>query len=163
MSIGLKLKACPLCFYQRTFAMASFAVLAVGFLATRPRAGLLCLPVLPLTVGGLGVAAFHMRLVQTNALECPDGLFGLGSAPAQSLAMFVLLTIAVGCGAASVCREPSIPGTPAVCGAAALGLLLSWGCVASSPPLPAVPKTAYDPVKQPFDMCRPPYRGERPR
>ena len=32
LSIGLKLKACPLCFYQRTFVMGVVAVLGIGIL-----------------------------------------------------------------------------------------------------------------------------------
>ena len=30
LSLGMGLKACPLCFYQRTFVMAALAVLLVG-------------------------------------------------------------------------------------------------------------------------------------
>jgi disulfide bond formation protein DsbB len=160
LSMGLKLKACPLCFYQRTFAMAVFAVLAVGLVGDRARAGFLCLLTLPLALGGLGVAVFHERLVLTGVLECPPALLGLGSAPAQSLTIFGLLTLAIACGAWASRHQLAMPGILTVCGAALLGLVLAWGCVVSSPPLPAAPKQAYDPVKQPLDMCRPPYRGE---
>lgn len=40
LSLALKLKACPLCFYQRTFVMGVFAVLSVGLLVDRTRSGL---------------------------------------------------------------------------------------------------------------------------
>src|SRR5947209_7051199 len=33
LSLGMHLKACPLCFYQRTFAMSLVAVLGMGLLA----------------------------------------------------------------------------------------------------------------------------------
>ena len=32
LSIGMKLKACPLCFYQRTFVMGVVAVMGIGVL-----------------------------------------------------------------------------------------------------------------------------------
>lgn len=37
LSVGLGLKACPLCFYRRSFAMSVFAVLLVGMSADRAR------------------------------------------------------------------------------------------------------------------------------
>ena len=40
-----------------------------------------------------------------------------------------------------------------------VGIAMAWASVASSPPLPPVPKSPYDPVKQPLDMCRPVFRG----
>jgi hypothetical protein len=44
---------------------------------------------------------------------------------------------------------------PAVAGAAVvLGLLLTWGAVASSPPIPPAPTQEYT---TPLDICRPPF------
>lgn len=97
--LSLGLKACPLCFYQRTFIMATAAVLGIGFVVDRGRSALLCLLVLPLALAGLGVAAFHEYLVVFDVLECPKALFGLGTAPAQSLAAFAALTVSVLAGA----------------------------------------------------------------
>src|SRR5947209_14635756 len=91
LSVGLGLNACPLCFYQRTFAFAAFGVLLVGLLIGAQRSGLSLLA-LPLSVGGLGVAVFHVFLELNGTLECPAGLFGLGTVPQQSLLAFVLLT-----------------------------------------------------------------------
>src|SRR5215471_10239722 len=60
LSLGLDLKACPLCFYQRTFAMSLMAVLGLGLLAGVVRPGRAALLGLPLAVAGLGVALFHV-------------------------------------------------------------------------------------------------------
>jgi len=153
LSLGMGLKACPLCFYQRTFIMAAAAVLVIGLIVDRGRAATHCLMIIPLVIGGLGVAAFHEYLVVTNVLECPKAVLGLGTAPAQSLAVFVALSAVVFAAAWSGVHK-RILGLALI-----VGLLLAWGSVASSPPLPPVPKSPYDPVKQPLDMCRPVYRG----
>lgn len=158
LSLALNLKACPLCFYQRTFVMAVFAVLGVGLLVDRTRGGLLCLLAWPLTLAGLGVAAFHEYLVLTNRLECPSGLWGLGTAPAQSLGMFVVLTAMIA-GGVWTGRGFSSLALPGIGGATVLGLLLAWASVASSPPLPGPPPRPYDPATQPLDICRPPFRS----
>ena len=153
LSLGMGLKACPLCFYQRTFIMAATAVLLIGLAADRTRPGLFCLLSLPLALAGLGIAAFHEYLVVTDVLECPKALLGLGTAPAQSLAAFAALTVSALVGAWSGDRKG--PFSLAI----VVGVLMAWASVASSPPLPPVPKTPYDPVKQPLDMCRPVFRG----
>ena len=158
LSVGMGLKACPLCFYQRTFIMASVAVLGMGLLADSGRAQLLCLLSVPQSIAGLGVAGFHEYLVITGTLECPKGLFGLGTAPAQSLLVFVALSAVTIAGASldgQTLRKPYWSGLAIVFGA-----LLAWGAIASAPPLPPAPKSPYDPIKQPLDMCRPPYRGK---
>src|SRR3979411_506515 len=74
LSLGLGLRACPLCFYQRTFAMRVAAVLAMGLLMRLRRTGGLSLLALPLALGGLGVALFHVSLEWNGTLECPKGL-----------------------------------------------------------------------------------------
>src|SRR5438045_1145032 len=93
LTLGMGLKACPLCFYQRTFIMAAAAVLGIGLIVDRARAATHCLLILPLAIGGLGVAAFHQYLVITDVLECPKAILGLGTAPAQSLVVFVALSV----------------------------------------------------------------------
>jgi len=152
LSLGLGLKACPLCFYQRTFIMAVAAVLAIGLCADRTRPALFCLLALPSALAGLGVAAFHEYLVVAEILECPKALLGLGTAPAQSLTIFAALVIALLLGAWSANRKGAF-GLAIV-----LGGLMAWGSIASSPPMPPVPKTPYDPVTQPLEMCRPVFR-----
>ena len=159
LSWGLGLKACPLCFYQRSFVMAAFAILGLGWFVERTRPGLICLLSVPLAWAGLGVAAFHEYLVLTNVLECPQALLGIGTAPAQSLAMFVVLAAVTTLGAWCGRTESPRQGTGTLIGAVILGAVMAAACVKSSPPLPPVPKQPYDPVKQPLDMCRPPFRG----
>lgn len=157
LSLALGLKACPLCFYQRSFMMGTLAVLAVGLAADRSQSQLYGLLAFPLSVAGLGVAVFHEYLVVAGVLECPLGLFGIGTAPAQSLALFVILAIAL-LGAALTGGRAGGRSVAVCFGAGVLGLLLGWASIISSPPLPAAPSEPYDPVEQPLEMCRPAYR-----
>ena len=157
LSVGLGLKACPLCFYQRSFVMAVLAVLALGRILERSRPGLICFLCVPLTWAGLGVAAFHEYLVLTNVLECPLALFGIGTAPAQSLFVFIALAVAVSAGAWCGREETRRQNASTLISAALLGSVLAGACVKSSPPLPPVPAAAYDAVKQPLDTCRRPF------
>ncbi len=161
LSLVLHLRACPLCFYQRTAVMGVLALLLLGLLTDRTRAAWLCLLALPLSAAGLAVAGFHQYLVYNGTLECPAGFFGWGSAPAQSLAMFAVLTLVLLGGAAGRCvgSRCSISAAAALLGALLLGAAMAWGCVASAPPLPKPPDKPYDPVKEPLVVCRPPYRG----
>jgi disulfide bond formation protein DsbB len=153
LSIGMKLRACPLCFYQRTFMMALVAVLAMGILTRTGHAGRLALLSLPLATAGLGVAAFHVFLEATGTLECPQGVFDIGSAPQQSLAVFLalfgLLLADVICGDGA----SSSPG--ALAAALLVGLLLAVASCTSNPPMPEPPTTPYP---KPPDICRPPAR-----
>jgi hypothetical protein len=152
----MKLKACPLCFYQRTFVMGVVAVLATGLLTGQRHRAVLNLLALPLAVGALGVAVFHVSLELTGKLECPSGVLGIGTAPQQSLAVLILLLVAVAVGVVRSRREGE--PRPAAAGVAVvLGLLLAWGAVASSPPMPPAPAQAYT---TPLDTCRPPFHPQ---
>ncbi len=88
LSIGLGLKTCPLCFYQRSFRMAAAIVLIASLWLDGLRSIRACIVALPLAWSGLGVAAFHEYLVLVGKLECPPALFGWGAGPIQSLAVF---------------------------------------------------------------------------
>src|SRR5437762_5605329 len=79
LSIGMGLKACPLCFYQRTFVMGVVAVLCLGLLLPGVRTSVLNVLALPLAVGGLAIAGWHTYLEAGGFLECPDGVFAIGS------------------------------------------------------------------------------------
>jgi disulfide bond formation protein DsbB len=154
LSVGMGLKACPLCFYQRTFVMGVVAVLGIGLLTGPGHRQVLNLLALPLALAGLGVAAFHVFLELTGQLECPGGILGLGTAPQQSLAVLALLFLLVLVGVARSGLIGAGRGL-AILAALVMGLLLAWACVVSVPPMPPAPTKAYD---TPLEICRPPYR-----
>ncbi len=155
LSVGMDLKACPLCFYQRTFAFAAFGVLVVGLLTGAQRTGLSLLT-LPLAAGGLGVAGFHVYLELNGTLECPQGLFALGTPPKQSLVAFVLLTALL---VLAILSEGAEKGTLSMVllGTIVLGGVFAAASVLSAPPLPPEPTKAYPPHS--LDMCRRPFQG----
>lgn len=160
LSLGMGLEACALCFYQRAFAMAVLAVLAVGLFGTDRRGPSLSLLALPLAVGGLGVAGFHVSLENKGILECPKGIFDLGSAPRQSLAAFIPLAALLLIDVGAACFRPGGAGESslsslAVLGSCILGGLLALGCIKSAPP-PKIPKAPY--ADEPIEGCRTPYR-----
>jgi disulfide bond formation protein DsbB len=149
------LKACPLCFYQRTFVMGVVGVLAVGLLTGPRHHAVLNVLAMPMAVAGFGVAAFHVFLELTGKLECPSGVMNVGTAPQQSLAVLTVLLTLVVVGAMRS-RSAGESCWPALTGAVVLGLLLAWGAVVSAPPSP----TPTEPYKTPFDMCRKPFRAQ---
>lgn len=155
LSVGMGLKACPLCFYQRTFVMGIVSVLGIGVLTGERHRAVLNLLALPLAVAGFGVATFHVYLELTGKLECPSGVMGVGTAPQQSLAVLTVLLALVVVGVVSS-RNASESFWPQLIGAVVLGLLLAWGAVVSAPPMPPTPAKAYE---TPLDMCRPPFHS----
>jgi disulfide bond formation protein DsbB len=156
LSIGMKLKACPLCVYQRTFVMGVVAVLGIGLLTGQRHRAVLNLLALPLVIGALGVAVFHVYLELIGKLECPTGVMGIGTAPQQSLTVLIVLLVVVAVGVlwSRLVGEQH----PAAIGAALVfGLLLAWGAVESSPPMAPAPAQAYT---TPLDICRPPFNPQ---
>lgn len=152
LSLGLGLKACPLCFYQRTFALGALGVLAVGLLTSARRSGVLPALALPLAVGGLGVAIFHVIAEARGKMECPLGVTGFASAPQEGLGALTALTGVLLLGGLRG-RAAGAVGLPALVAGLALGAAFAYGCLASVPP-PVVPKPeAYE---KPPDGCRPP-------
>lgn len=153
LSVGMGLKACPLCFYQRTFVMSVLGVLGIGVLTGTRHRNLLTVLALPMAVGGCGVAAFHVYLELTGKLECPSGVMGIGTSPQQSLAILTLLFVLVAFGVvrAGNFGEPRIAVSIA---AFILGVLFALGAVVSAPPMPGPPTTAYE---TPLEICRPPF------
>jgi hypothetical protein len=111
---------------------------------------------LPLAVGGLGVAGFHTLLATSGKLECPLGIADLGPAPAQSLAAFALITLAVVAGAAGEMKTDR-RAAAAVVAALALGAGAVYGSIVANP-APVEPKGPY-PADQKVLTCRVPYKG----
>ena len=151
LSIGLNLKACPLCIYERTFMMGLVGVLLVGVARSRDaKPGYAILLGLPLAVAGLCVAGFHVYLELNEVLECPTGLFGLGSAPQQSMGAFLVVTALAG-----IAASRSLIGTErsiAVIGSVILGIVFAGTAIKSAPPLPKPPS---EPYTTPLEGCRP--------
>jgi len=147
------LKACPLCFYQRTFVMSVLGVLGIGMLTGTRHRNVLTVLALPMALGGFGVAAFHVYLEVTGKLECPGGVMGIGTAPQQSLAVFLLLLVlvAVAVVRANTFGEPQVVVSVA---AVVLGVLFAVGAIVSAPPMPGPPTKAYE---TPLEICRPPF------
>ena len=137
--------------------MASLAVQVLGWFVERSRPGLACLLSVPTAWAGMGVAVFHEYLALTGVLECPKALFGLGTAPEQSLVVFVALVFAVSAGAWAGRGESQRQGVATLVGAILFGAALAGACVKSAPPLPSIPAAPYDAIKQPLDTCRRPF------
>jgi disulfide bond formation protein DsbB len=152
--LGMNLKACPLCFYQRTFMMSLVGVLFVGRLSGLGRSGKLGLVALPLAVAGLGVAGFHVYLEAIGRLECPKGLADLGTVPQQSLAVFALLFVLLLLDALVGWQAGTGLG---LLGGLVVGGLLSAGSCIANPPMPAPPAKPYP---ESPEICRPPYRPQ---
>jgi disulfide bond formation protein DsbB len=152
LSIGMGLTACPLCFYQRTFVLAIVGVLVTAFVSGAGRSALPARLALPAAVGGLGIAAFHVWLEFSGKLECPGGVLGIGTAPQQSLALFVVLTASLGI---AVCVGRSDGKSVACATGVLLGALFAVGSIASAPPLKPPPDAPY---KEDLTTCRVPYR-----
>src|SRR5262245_37236035 len=145
LSLGMGLKACPLCLYQRTFVMGVVGVLAVGFFVKELQPKALSLLALPLAVAALAVVGWHEYLEQTGALECPHGVLEIGTAPQQSLAILALLVVLL---VIDQLRQQRLMGVLATI---VLGGLLAFSAIKSA--IPPIPN--YDlPVDE--DMCRKP-------
>jgi disulfide bond formation protein DsbB len=150
LSVGMKLKACPLCFYQRTFVMAVTGIFITGMALRTLSPGVLCALALTPAAAGAGVVLFHVWLELSGKLECPPGLFGLGTAPVQSAALLTPLLLLTAAGAWRGLHARAAAGCVLV------GFLFAAACIISAPPLPPAPAKAYE---TPLDMCRPPFRG----
>jgi disulfide bond formation protein DsbB len=144
---------CPLCFYQRSFAYATLAVMLAGLLGKFNERVAVSALALPLAFAGLGVALFHVNLERTGVLECPSGMFGLSTAPKQSAILFGLLSAALVLDA----YQPGRIGSSYlhVIGGAAAGILVAVACCSGNPK-PTVPTKPY-PEDEPIRVCRPPY------
>ena len=154
LSLRMNLVPCPLCYYQRSFIMGVAAVLLLGLLTRASRVAPLSLLALPLGAAGAGVAGFHVYLEKIGRLECPAGIYGMGSAPQQSLGAFVVLAVllvadALRRGGRPVVRFVAVPLALVVGGGVA------YGCLVSTPRSP-------DPLRPypegPTKTCRVPYR-----
>jgi disulfide bond formation protein DsbB len=99
-SLGLGLVPCELCWYQRILMYPLVVVLGVAAVEDRPG---VWRTVLPLSIGGLAVSAYHSYL-QAASVACGIGAGGCAvvqwraplvglSIPNLSLAAFLLVTV----------------------------------------------------------------------
>ena len=147
LSIGIELKACPLCFYQRAFIMAVAAVLGFGLaLPGLPTAALTPLTLAPATAGAW-IAIQHVILDATGVLECPIGVTGVLVAPQESLVVYALLMFLLLVDLVHQRRYVS-QGL----GALMIGIVLGNLCMRSTPPAKE-PTAPYDAEKK-IDECR---------
>jgi hypothetical protein len=158
VALGKHLKACALCFYQRTFAFSAFGVLLIGLLTGARRTGAVGVIALPLAIAGLGVAGFHVWLERNGTLECPLGLADIGTSPQQSAVALGVLTLFL---LFDVIRNSAGGnfGFGSILLALILGGAFAYGCIVSAPPLPPERTSPYDPEKEPLDTCRRPYKA----
>jgi disulfide bond formation protein DsbB len=149
LSLGMGLIACPLCFYQRTFAFAVLGVLILGVFTRAHASGYVNLMAfLPAVAGGL-IAAFHTYLEAAGRLICPKGIADIGSTAQQSLASFILILACLLPGLVMDVRRRG-PAAASVGWSLLLGGAFAYGCIVSSP-APSMPPADKRPL-----ICHPP-------
>lgn len=144
LSLGMGLKACPLCYYQRSFVMGAAAVLLLAQLTEVRGSAVASVLALPLAVAGMSVAGFHVSRELAGAMECPAGILGIGTAPQQSLAVLALLVLVL----LIACIRRPVFAVGVVVGA-----LLGYACINSAAP---VAKPTPEEYQKPPVICRPP-------
>lgn len=151
LSLAMGLKACPLCYYQRTFVMAVFVVLGFGLWGRLASPGVICILALPLATAGAVIGGFHVAGEVRGAMECPAGLWGLGTAPQQAFAVQALMVVLliVGFLRGRTVDDPGAFGLVAPLVVAVLLANVAMKTVSIPPP---PPPEAY---QNPPDGCRP--------
>ncbi len=143
LSLSMELKACPLCFYQRAFMMATAGVLAFGmFLPGMPSAAQAVLALVP-ALAGAGIALWHTYLDWAGVLECPKGITGVLVAPQESLIIFALVTLCL-------LGDLILQGKYVLQGIGAILL----GIVFCTTSIRATPAKMTEPAPAPLDGCR---------
>jgi disulfide bond formation protein DsbB len=151
LSAGMKLAACPLCYYQRSFAFAVVAVLLVGLAFEVQEKVTLPSLALPLALSGLAVAAYHVSLEALGKMECPTGVTMVLTAPKESLLAFALITVALVHG--TLISELAASGWRAIGTGLLLTVVLVPACIFTMALPPPPPAEAY---QSPPVICRPP-------
>jgi disulfide bond formation protein DsbB len=140
LSLGLQLAACPLCYYQRSFAFATLGVLVVGLTAGLQQHIALGALSLPVAFTGLAIAGYHASLEARGKMECPRGVTQVLTAPQESTLAFMVLTGLLV--AATLADGKPGGGWLAMGVSILLAGLLAVGCVVSvAMPAPPKPET----------------------
>lgn len=133
LTLGLGLIACPLCLYQRAFAVAVLGTLGLGLMTKARDTGLVnLLAFLPTVIGGL-IAAWHTVLDLSGQQVCPNGVLGLGTTAQQSLGSYLLILAALLPGLMIDVKAGHVTAA-AVGWTTILGGALAVGCIVSAPP-----------------------------
>jgi hypothetical protein len=160
LSLGLGLRACPLCFYQRSFVMATLAVSSWGWPPTGRKRRY--------------TASFHFpwqwpdgesrhstsTWFSTALLNARRGCWGSGRRRPR-VSILTLLSalsrpgVAERSGAVAGWRRGALS-----CGSIGLGLLLAWGSDCQFPAAASRPDSSLRSAKQ-LETCRPPYTGQQ--
>lgn len=151
MTLALGLKPCPLCYYQRTFALGVAGVLLMGLLAPARLGGFASLFALPLAMAAWCVARWHVRLEAAGTMECPAGFLGWGTTPQQSEVVLIVLLLLVALDV-RFGEGGRMLGFLPLAGGLLLGVALAYGAIKSATPMPPPSKEEYD---RPPDICRP--------
>ncbi len=148
LSMGMDLRACPLCLYQRACIFCVIIVLTVGMMAQERSAGLVAWIGLGPATAAVAICAFQNYLEHYGRLECPAGIANIGTAPQQALVaqgiVAVLLLLA------------SLRHLLTAAISIGLGIALGGLMIQSAPKLPDVPMKPYEGR---FETCRVPYPG----
>ena len=156
LSLGMDppLKACPLCYYQRSFIMATAAILLLGMILPGVPAAAVTVFALAPAFAGAYIAGQHAWMVSQGDLECPMGVTGRLVAPVESLIVFALLMI-------FLLGDLYHRGTYIVQGAGALllGYLFATTGIRATSPMP-MPTTPYG-EKDVLDICRKPFQEKK--
>jgi len=146
LTLGMDLRACPLCLYQRACVFCVIAILTVGVLARERHPKLLALVSLGPAAAAVAVCAYQNYLEQIGKLECPAGIANIGTAPQQALAAEAIVLVILLLASVSRAMTTGL--------ALLLGLALGGLMIKTAPPPPDAPTKPYS---GPFTTCRPPY------
>jgi Disulfide bond formation protein DsbB len=143
-SLGMGLQACPLCYYQRSFVMGAAAILLLAQMTEFRGSAVVSVLAMPVAIAGLAIACYHVSRELAGKMECPAGLWGLGTVPKQSLAVQSVLVILLLI--AGIRRPVVVVGI-------VVGSLLAYACVQSVAPVAKPSPAEYE---KPPVICRPP-------
>jgi hypothetical protein len=146
LSLGMDLKACPLCLYQRACIFCAATVLILATMLRKQDPATIGSLALAPAVAGLAVGIYHVVLESAGTLECPRGIGGIGSAPQQAVVAEILVV--------AVLVLAALPRWSGVLLATGLGIAVGSMLIRSAPPLPPKPEKPYT---APLDICRPRY------
>ena len=71
--------------------MAVVGLVGFGLLVDATRCGLICLLGVPIAASGLTISLYHASLVLRGIMECPQGLVGIATVPAESALLYGLV------------------------------------------------------------------------